>query len=155
MYGSKMINRVRPLILLDVYEKPISTTHAALVLPCRTPNRPTYEPKRDPPQFLFCGYPPKASQYHYYSPMTMLCHQHLLPSKAPFITGVCFPSKQSLAYLCAVKRTMPCELGENDEFHDLNKACRKDGFPLPNIDAGRYHCWYSMFSFMDRFNGYN
>ncbi|OMO94091.1 reverse transcriptase [Corchorus capsularis] len=42
------------------------------------------------------------------------------------------------------------------DFRDLNKACPKDDFPLPNIDtlvdatAG-----HEMFSFMDGFNGYN
>jgi len=42
------------------------------------------------------------------------------------------------------------------DFHNLNKACPKDEFPLPNIDflvdlAARN----SMFSFMDGYNGYN
>ena len=42
------------------------------------------------------------------------------------------------------------------DFRDLNKACPKDDFPLPNIDmiidslAG-----YEMLSFMDGFLGYN
>jgi len=42
------------------------------------------------------------------------------------------------------------------DFRDLNKACLKDNFPLPNIDmiidtlAG-----YEMLSFMDGFLGYN
>ena len=42
------------------------------------------------------------------------------------------------------------------DFHNLNKACSKDEFSLPNIDllvdstAGN-----SMFSFMDGYNGYN
>ena len=42
------------------------------------------------------------------------------------------------------------------DFHNLNKACLKDEFPLPNIDllvdlaAGS-----SMFSFMDGYSGYN
>ena len=42
------------------------------------------------------------------------------------------------------------------DFRNLNKACPKDEFPLPNIDllvdstAGS-----SMFSFMDRYSGYN
>ena len=42
------------------------------------------------------------------------------------------------------------------DFHNLNKACPKDEFPLPNIDllidsaAGS-----SMFSFMDGYSGYN
>jgi len=42
------------------------------------------------------------------------------------------------------------------DFQDLNKACPKDDFPLPNIDmiidslAG-----YEMLSFMDGFSGYN
>ena len=41
-------------------------------------------------------------------------------------------------------------------FRDLNKACPKDDFPLPNIDmiidslVG-----YEMLSFMDGFSGYN
>ena len=41
-------------------------------------------------------------------------------------------------------------------FTDLNKACPKDGFPLPKIDqlvdstAG-----HSLLSFMDTFFGYN
>jgi hypothetical protein len=42
------------------------------------------------------------------------------------------------------------------DFRDLNKACPKDEFPLPNmdllIDSGAGHV---MFSFMDGFNGYN
>ena len=42
------------------------------------------------------------------------------------------------------------------DFHNLNKACPKDEFPLPNIDflvnsATRN----SMFSFMDGYSGYN
>ena len=42
------------------------------------------------------------------------------------------------------------------DFHNLNKACPKDEFPLPNMDllidsaAGN-----AMFSFMDGFSGYN
>ena len=42
------------------------------------------------------------------------------------------------------------------DFRNLNKACLKDEFPLPNIDllvdsaAGS-----SMFSFMDGYSGYN
>ena len=42
------------------------------------------------------------------------------------------------------------------DFRDLNKACPKDDFPLPNIDmlvdgtAG-----HELFSFMDGFSGYN
>jgi hypothetical protein len=42
------------------------------------------------------------------------------------------------------------------EFHDLNKACPKDNFPMPFIDqildefAGS-----KIFSFMDGFSGYN
>ena len=42
------------------------------------------------------------------------------------------------------------------DFHNLNKACPKDEFPLPNIDlfvdsvAGN-----SIFSFMDGYSGYN
>uniref|UniRef100_A0A2N9EXF3 Uncharacterized protein n=1 Tax=Fagus sylvatica TaxID=28930 RepID=A0A2N9EXF3_FAGSY len=42
------------------------------------------------------------------------------------------------------------------DFHNLNKACPKDEFPLPNMDllidsvAG-----HAMFSFMDGFSGYN
>ena len=33
-------------------------------------------------------------------------------------------------------------------FWDLNKACPKDEFPLPNVDHER-------FSFMDGYSGYN
>ena len=42
------------------------------------------------------------------------------------------------------------------DFKNLNRACPKDEFPLPNIDllidstAG-----HAMLSFMDKFNGYN
>ena len=42
------------------------------------------------------------------------------------------------------------------DFHNLNKACPKDEFPLPNMDllidsaVGN-----AMFSFMDGFSGYN
>uniref|UniRef100_A0A2N9HCW8 Integrase catalytic domain-containing protein n=1 Tax=Fagus sylvatica TaxID=28930 RepID=A0A2N9HCW8_FAGSY len=42
------------------------------------------------------------------------------------------------------------------DFHNLNKACPKDEFPLPNmdllIDSAAGH---AMFSFMDGFSGYN
>ena len=43
-----------------------------------------------------------------------------------------------------------------DDFTDLNKACLKEGFPLPRIDqlvdsiAG-----HKLLSFMDAFSGYN
>lgn len=42
------------------------------------------------------------------------------------------------------------------DFRDLNKACPKDGFPLPNVDilvdatAG-----HKSLSFMDGYSGYN
>ena len=42
------------------------------------------------------------------------------------------------------------------DFRNLNKACPKDEFPLPNmnllIDSAAGH---AMFSFMDDFSGYN
>lgn len=42
------------------------------------------------------------------------------------------------------------------DFRDLNKACPKDEFPLPNIDMlVDVTADYSMFSFMDEFSGYN
>ena len=42
------------------------------------------------------------------------------------------------------------------DFRDLNRACPKDGFPLPNVNilvdvAAGHEC----FSFMDGYNGYN
>ena len=42
------------------------------------------------------------------------------------------------------------------DFKELNKACLKDDFPLPNIDTlvNATIC-YKMFSFMDSFSGYN
>jgi hypothetical protein len=42
------------------------------------------------------------------------------------------------------------------EFHDLNKACPKDNFPMPFIDQILDECAGSqIFSFMDGFSGYN
>jgi hypothetical protein len=42
------------------------------------------------------------------------------------------------------------------DFHDLNKACPKDNFPTPFIDQILNECAGSeIFSFMDRFSGYN
>jgi hypothetical protein len=42
------------------------------------------------------------------------------------------------------------------DFCDLNKACPKDNFPMPFIDQILDECAGSeMFSFMDRFSGYN
>jgi hypothetical protein len=42
------------------------------------------------------------------------------------------------------------------EFCDLNKACPKDNFPTPFIDQILDECAGSeIFSFMDRFSGYN
>ena len=42
------------------------------------------------------------------------------------------------------------------DFCDLDKACPKDEFPLPNIDLlVDLATGSSMFSFMDRYNGYN
>jgi hypothetical protein len=42
------------------------------------------------------------------------------------------------------------------DFRNLNKACPKDEFPLPNmdllIDSAAGH---AMFSFLDGFSGYN
>ena len=38
------------------------------------------------------------------------------------------------------------------EFTDINKACPKDSFPLPRIDAT---AGYELLSFMDAFFGYN
>ena len=41
-------------------------------------------------------------------------------------------------------------------FTDLNKACPRDSFPLPRIDAlVDYTSGYELFSFMDAFSGYN
>lgn len=41
-------------------------------------------------------------------------------------------------------------------FRDLNKACSKDEFPLPNIDMlVDTTTGHSMFSFVDRFSSYN
>ena len=42
------------------------------------------------------------------------------------------------------------------DFRNLNKACPKDEFPLPNIDLlVDSAAESSMFSFMDGYNGYN
>ena len=42
------------------------------------------------------------------------------------------------------------------EFHDLNKACPKDNFPMPFIDQILDECAGSeIFSFIDGFSGYN
>ena len=42
------------------------------------------------------------------------------------------------------------------DFHNLNKACPKDEFPLPNIDLlVDSTAKNSMFSFMDGYSGYN
>jgi hypothetical protein len=42
------------------------------------------------------------------------------------------------------------------DFRDFNKACPKDNFPTPFIDQILYECAGSeVFSFMDRFSGYN
>ena len=42
------------------------------------------------------------------------------------------------------------------DFRDLNKACPKDDFPLPHIDVIVDSTASSaMYSFMDRFSGYN
>ena len=42
------------------------------------------------------------------------------------------------------------------DFRDLNKACLKDDFPLPHIDMIIDSAASSvMYSFMDRFLGYN
>jgi hypothetical protein len=42
------------------------------------------------------------------------------------------------------------------DFHDLNKACPKDNFPTPFIEQILDECARSeIFSFMDRFSGYN
>jgi hypothetical protein len=42
------------------------------------------------------------------------------------------------------------------DFTDLNKACPKDSFPLPRIDALVYSTsGYELLSFMDAFSGYN
>ena len=40
------------------------------------------------------------------------------------------------------------------DFRNLNKACQKDEFPLPNIDL-LVDLATSMFSFMDGYSGYN
>jgi hypothetical protein len=42
------------------------------------------------------------------------------------------------------------------DFHDLNKACPKDNFPIPFIDHIVDECaGCEVFSFMDGFSGYN
>ena len=42
------------------------------------------------------------------------------------------------------------------DFRDLNKACPKDDFPLPNIDTlVDVTAGHELFSFMDGFSGYN
>ena len=42
------------------------------------------------------------------------------------------------------------------DFRDLNKACRKDDFPLPHIDVIVGSASSSaIYSFMDGFSGYN
>ena len=60
-----------------------------------------------------------------------------------------------MANIVSIKKPT-CEIRVCINFRDLNKACSKDDFPLPNIDmiidslAG-----YEMLSFMDGFLGYN
>ena len=42
------------------------------------------------------------------------------------------------------------------DFRNLNKACPKDEFPLPNVDfLVNLAVGNSMFSFMDGYSGYN
>ena len=42
------------------------------------------------------------------------------------------------------------------DFKNLNRACPKDEFPLPNMDLLiDYAASSAMFSFMDKFSGYN
>ena len=42
------------------------------------------------------------------------------------------------------------------DFRNLNKACPKDEFPLPNMDLLiDFAAGNAMFSFMDGFSGYN
>ena len=42
------------------------------------------------------------------------------------------------------------------DFHDLNKACPKDNYPIPFIDQIiDAYAWSEVFSFMDGFSGYN
>ena len=41
------------------------------------------------------------------------------------------------------------------DFRNLNKACPKDEFPLPNMDMLIDSARHAIFSFMDGFSGYN
>ena len=42
------------------------------------------------------------------------------------------------------------------DYTDLNKACPKDCYPLPNIDLlVDATSWFPLMSFMDAFSGYN
>lgn len=42
------------------------------------------------------------------------------------------------------------------DFTDLNKACSKDTYPLPSIDAlVDGVCGYKVLSFLDAYSGYN
>jgi hypothetical protein len=73
--------------------------------------------------------------------------------KAQFIEEVYYPDW--LANVVVVKKS-------NDkwrmcvDFIDLNKACPKDSFPLPRIDAlVDSTSEYKLLSFMDAFSGYN
>lgn len=43
-----------------------------------------------------------------------------------------------------------------DDYTDLNKACQKDAYPLPNIDKlVDNSSAYKLLSFMDAYSGYN
>ena len=73
--------------------------------------------------------------------------------EAGFIRSIDY--SEWMANLVPVKKPTG-EIRVCTDFRDLNKACPKDDFPLPNIDmiidslAG-----YEMLSFMDGFSGYN
>jgi len=46
--------------------------------------------------------------------------------------------------------------GECLDYKDLNKACPKDTYPLPNIDRlVDSTVGYELFSFLDAYSGYN
>ncbi|XP_019055587.1 PREDICTED: uncharacterized protein LOC109115727 [Nelumbo nucifera] len=71
--------------------------------------------------------------------------------KVGFIKPIAHP--QGLADVVLVKKKN-VQLRCCIDFRDLNKACPKDGFPLPNvlIDSTTGH---ELFSFLDAYSGYN
>ncbi|RDX95639.1 Retrovirus-related Pol polyprotein from transposon opus, partial [Mucuna pruriens] len=82
----------------------------------------------------------------------LLCHQ------LSIATGVCPVNKKKIQLGEEKKRVVKAEIARllQADYTDLNKACPKDSYPLPNINAlvdGAFGC--SLLSFMDAYSGYN